>query len=245
MRGAPLYRPTPTLRTFGGNPTVAGPVSNGLRGGEMRGVVLGWDYKSASDQGKRATQGNPWIISSGTMGRFVLGDDSFDLSPFDPGTPDFSAPDFSSGPDFGLPDFYAGASASPIAPTSTLQTGVQAPDLGIPTFGPSAPIVSAGSPIAPVAPTPAVSSAGAAATAVAPAPSLAQSIANLFKPSAPTIPATMKTAVVPASGLYSIAPAGTSFLTQSTIVPGMPNSTVLIGGVVLLAFLAAMGSSRK
>jgi hypothetical protein len=55
----------------------------------------------------------------------------------------------------------------------------------------------------------------------------------------------MKTAVVPQSGLYSVAPAGTSFLTQSSIVPGMPNSTVLIGAAVLLAVAVAMGTSRK
>jgi hypothetical protein len=254
MNGAPLYRPTPSVSLLrGGNPVIDGPVSNGLRGGEMRGVILGADYKPGADKLRYAAGGNPWLVSSGSMNGFLargLGDDSFDLSPFDPGTPDFYSGAFAT-PDVPTPDFYEGASIVPfIAPTSTLDTGIQAPDLGIPTFGPSAPIVGSGSPLWSPAPPPVVSSAGnkppsVAAASVAGGSSIFSSIASILSKSSTPTPATMKTAVVPQSGLYSVAPAGTSFLTQSSIVPGVQNSTVLIGAAVLLAVAVAMGSSRK
>jgi hypothetical protein len=122
-----LYRPTPVVN-FGRGQFASQAVSfKNAPGGVMHGVDLDANYKRVADALRRVPSGNPWITASGTMGEFVpnglggfgLGDDTSDLVP---------------------PDFYGGVDMSPNIPAFT--PDIAAPDLGSPTFSPTAPVFS-------------------------------------------------------------------------------------------------------
>lgn len=247
-----LYRPTPVV-AWGRGPFASQNVLNGWTGGTMRGVVPGWNYAPGLGKAKAArTARQPWIKLSGTMGDFIpnglggagLGDDSTDFysgADASPVIPDsvpivpFAAPDLNptfspTAPDFSggsIPSsFFAGAFAGPSVPTPPAFSAITPP-----TFPPSAGAGPTGTGIPgtqPVSPAALVSSGTG----------LLNSIKNFFTPSAPKNVPTTNYANLPGYG-----GAKPSFLAQSTILPGTPNSTVLLGGLAVVVLLGALGAS--
>jgi hypothetical protein len=241
-----LYRPTPVTSFLSG---ITDPVISGaLRGGQMRGVILGCDYKSGADAVRYTNPSTPWILSSGTMNGF-LGQDDGSALPSD----FFSGLDASpSFPGAALPpDFYSGAFSAPIIPAGSLYLPPTAPDFANPI--PMAPIAAAlpdlgfGSPnpIAPVGPQPAISSAGSTKPAIAAAAvSTASPITSLLQSLGLSSRPTISTAIVPKSGLTML-PVQPSWFAQSSILPGTTNSTVLIGALAVVVLFGALAAGRK
>jgi hypothetical protein len=205
------------------------------RCGQMDGYTPNMASPALNAIGRRTLRGDPWIIRSGNMGKFLGQDD-------DDGGLDFStafAPVSLPAPaltDVGAaPSLfdYSGASAAPIVPTATLTLPGAAPSIG-------APILPAGSGVAslPAIANPAAPSA-AAGTLATSSPSIIQQIANLFKPTTTTTP---MTAAQP--GVYQSTTTTPSWFNQSTLVAGTPNSTVLFFGVAALVALAVLGGKK-
>jgi hypothetical protein len=128
-----LYRPTPVMNPWG--PPPPDVVLRGLRGGTMRGYQVNLNWKSFFDEIRSVKNSAPWIVKSGTMGRFNLGDDSTDdfsdlpLAPVDESNIDLSVMP-------ALPvDLYP--MSAPIAPAITPYTPGTPPIIssggGIPT----------------------------------------------------------------------------------------------------------------
>jgi hypothetical protein len=231
------YRPTPVIVLSGKTVGDDHVPLRRLPAGTMQGYTPNFVSPALNAIGRRTMQGDPWIISSGTMGKFVLGDDSLPEDFFSGLDVTPTLPTDSSG----LPsDFFTGAAGTPILPTASLPTLGPAPSLGIPNLpaGSGGGIPLTYTPAAPPAAGP--SAAQVQATAAA-GTSLLTSIANLFKP-APA-KATPMTAAMP--GVYSAYPTAPSWFAQSTLMPGMPNSTVLIFGVGALVLFAAMAGGKK
>jgi hypothetical protein len=234
-----VYRPTPIV-TLGGKTTGSdGVLMQRLPAGTMQGYTPNFASPALNSIGRRTISGDPWIISSGTMGRFVLGDDSLtadffagsNLSPIippsDPGLP---------------PDFFSGG-GTPILPTPVFSDPGLAPNIGIPGLpagsGGGIPFINTPGPAAPT-----ISSAGSASQAqatVAAGTSIFTAIANFFKPQ---VKATPMIAAQP--GVYNAYSAQPSWFQQSNILPGAPNWMILAGGVLAaVAFASAMGGGRK
>jgi hypothetical protein len=251
-----LYRPTPVIVLSGWDPAgevyypfglpVADPKKRWYgygfkgdttyprRGGTMEGYTPNMISPALNAIGRRTISGDPWIISSGTMGRFVLGDDLppdfFDSLSLPPVVPDSSS----------LPgDFFGSLDSSPIIPTANLPALGPAPSLGIPNL-PAA--WSGGIPLTYTAPRPpAASSAAQTQAEISAGTSLATNILNFFKP---TVKATPMTAAMP--GVYKATTVTPSWFQQSNILPGAPNWIVLAGGVLAaVMFASAVGGSRK
>jgi hypothetical protein len=191
--------------------------------------------------GRRTLRGDPWIIRSGNMGKF-LGQDDDDGSDLDFSTA-FSTPivptptltDVGAAPNLN-PD-YSGAFASPIVPAATVTSALPA----APNIGTSI-ISSAGGAIPPVMPVaaPPSAAAGTLAPAAAATPSIFTQIANLFKPTTSTTP---MTAAQP--GVYQSTTTTPSWFNQSTLMAGTPNSTVLFFGIAALVALAVFAGGKK
>ena len=232
-----VFRPTPVIVLSGKTVGDDHVPMRRLPAGTMHGYVPNRNSQALNSIGRRTISGDPWILSSGTMGRFVLGDDSLPSDFFSGLDAPPSLPTDSSG----LPsDFFSGAAGTPIIPTANLPTLGPAPSLGIPNL----PVGSGGGiplsytpPPPPGAPplTPAQIQATGAAGA-----SLLTSIANIFKP---TVKATPMTAAMP--GVYNATTVTPSWFGQSTLVAGMPNSMVLFLGVGAIALLAVMAGGKK
>jgi hypothetical protein len=230
------YRPTPVIVLSGKTVGDDHVPLRRLPAGTMQGYTPNFVSPALNAIGRRTIGGDPWILSSGTMGRFVLGDDSL-------------PEDFFSGldtppilpADSGLPsDFFTGAAGTPILPTASLPTLGPAPSLGIPNL----PAGSGGGiPLTYTAPPPPATPATAAQTqaTVAAGTSLLTSIANFFKP-APA-KATPMTAAMP--GVYNAYGAAPSWFSQSSLLPGTPNSTVLFGAAAVLVLFAVMAGGKK
>jgi len=261
-----VYRPTPVVRLSGWDPLgevyypyglpIADPKTRwygyGFKGdttyparcGTMQGYTPNMASPRLNAIGRRTLKGDPWLVASGTMGRFLGQDDGSDGSGMDfsgafasPTLPSSGIVDAGNAPN--LFD-YGGAFSSPTIPISSASAAGPAPNIGAPALpaasglipvsyaGPSAPTAAAGT-LAP-----------AAAPAAAAAPSLITSIANLFKS---TTSATPMTAAQP--GVYKATTVTPSWFSQSSLVSGTPNSTVLIFGVAALVAMAVFVGGKK
>lgn len=228
------YRPTPVIvlngKTVGDDHV---PLRR-LPAGTMHGYTPNFVSPALNAIGRRTISGDPWLISSGTMGRFVLGDDGsgLDFPPIDTTSVDITG-DLVPPSDFTIPQL------APIVPSSFPVDTTMAPITGTlvaPTISPisiSSQGVVAQAPLPPAA-------AQTQAT-VAAGTSLLTSIAKFFKPAPPK--ATPMTAAMP--GVYNAYPTAASWFGQSTLMPGMPNSTVLIFGIGALVLFAAMAGGKK
>jgi hypothetical protein len=70
--------------------------------------------------------------------------------------------------------------------------------------------------------------------------SILSSIANFFKPTASQTP---MTAAMP--GVYKATTVTPSWFGQSTLLPGIPNTTAVLGGVAVLLLFSAMMAGGK
>lgn len=233
------YRPTPVIVLSGKTVGDDHVPLRRLPAGTMHGYVPNQRSQALNSIGRRTLKGDPWILSSGTMGRFVLGDDSSGL--------DFTSvppPDFSSLPiDTTSVDITGGLVAPPTPQISAILTAPvdfttqNAPITGglvAPTISPIS-ISSQG-----VYAQPPASFPGQAQADIAAGTSLLTSISNFFKP---TVKPTPMTAAMP--GVYNATTVTPSWFGQSTPLPGTPNSTVLFGGVALLVLFAVMAGGKK
>lgn len=237
-----LFRPTPVVvlgRDMGADVVQLSKTPAGM--------MAGAPPASGRPSRSLATQGSPWIVRSGTMAIFgTLGQDASsdigvlsDPGSFDPGTIDGSF-DGSSGIDFS-------SFPAPNLPAAVPPDFPAAPDIGSPSF--AAPSFTPTTVAAPISP----SSIGAGPTGqsipgtqpvnpIQAGTSALNAITNLFKPSAPKPP---KAITLPAVGVNPKQDA-TSFWTGSTVVPGVPNTTVLLGGAAaVILLMALMGSKGK
>jgi hypothetical protein len=262
-----LYRPTPV---FNPGPPRGIPLSGAVSGGEMRGYDGGVNWKGFFDAKRAALQGSPWIVRSGTMGSF-LGQDGTDtidtsslplapigvsnidispiiaplpvdlypmpapispsIAPFNPG-PVSAAPSIvSSGGSVTAPGTAAAQAATPwgsiVSSLTSFGSSVVKAATGQPQINPA---------IAPVAPTTQQSLVAQAQSLQAQAAAIAAS--NPALAAQYTASANALLAQAGASGSSSF----TSFLTGSTIIPGLPNIAVLGGG--LLVVVVAIGAMK-
>lgn len=221
-----LYRPTPVV-TLGRGAFASQNVMGGWNGATMRGVVLGHNYAPGLGKAKAAKTGRqPWIKLSGTMGDFIpngLGGLGDDPTYMDPGN-------------LVPPDFVAGDTSLLLNPATLIYT---------PPFQVTASVL-------PDTLTPPPSAAGPtgfgipatqplnAAALVGPSASLFSNIASFFAPSTPkNVPANNYKAL---PGYGGTPP---SFLAQSTILPGTPNSTVVFGALAVAVLLATLGGGKR
>jgi hypothetical protein len=204
------------------------------------GMMYGFAEPDHSPSRSRGMAGDPWIVRSGSMSGFMLGQDqgvdafSGDILPFspvdtgggafDPGSLDYllsvgatSAPIV---PQFTPVSVTPPMLESPVAPPISFAPGTAAP---IPPSGPgpTGHSIPATQPLTPVV------SAGA---------SLANALSKLFAPSNPQPPNYTSLA---ARGVNPNIPAP-SWLAQSTVLPGTANATVLIGGAAVLVLIFAL-----
>jgi hypothetical protein len=225
-----VYRPTPVIvlsgKTVGGDHV---PL-RGLPAGTMHGYTPNMTSPALNAIGRRTLKGDPWLISSGTMGSFLAQDSSgLDLSTtMAPDVNTLTPPDFA-------PIVFTDMSTMPLAPT-------MAPDINTlippPTAAPTGSLLS---PSQITAASQQASAALASQQALSAAPSLLTSIANIFKPT-PTV--TPMTAAQP--GVYNPYATTPSWFQQSNILPGAPNWTILAVGLLAAAmFASAIGGSRK
>ena len=257
-----LFRPTPVV-TLGRDRGADRVTLSKTPAGMMLG---GPGATSRMPSRSLATQGAPWIVRSGTMASFgTLGnvpcgcdcagglgclgqDDGSDL--VDTGSTDFYSGAFAN-PSLpvdssGLPtDFFGGAGATPILPTTaTVQTPT---DLN--ALAPSYPTIAT-SPGMPAAP---AGQAGSGVglpgtTPLAPSTSLLQNLTNLLTPKPPTaysaipgVGVNPRAVVAPAT----VSPTAGQFLGESTLVSGVPNSTVIFGGLAALILLGVAFGGKK
>jgi hypothetical protein len=226
------YRPTPVIVLSGKTVGDDHVPLRRLPAGTMQGYTPNMTSPALNAVGRRTLKGDPWIISSGTMGRFVLGDDSLPPDFFSGANTPPILPDAPALP----PDFFSGA-GTPILPTTSVFDPGLAPNIGIPGFpgsGGGVPFISTPGPAAPASAASPVQSTVAAGT------SLLTSIANFFKP---TPKATPMTAAMP--GVYNAYAAQPSWFSQSSLLPGTPSSTVLFGAAAALVLFAVMAGGKK
>jgi len=221
------YRPTPVVVLSGKTVGDDHVPLRRLPAGTMYGYTPSFVSPALNAIGRRTISGDPWIIASGTMGRFVLGDDGsgLDFPPIDTTSIDITG------------DLTPPPSMIPAILTAPIDISTQ-----------NAPIT--GGLVAPTITPISISSQGvysqppsAAQTqaTVAAGTSLLTSIANFFKP-APA-KATPMTAAMP--GVYNAYPTAPSWFGQSTLMPGMPNAMVLAFGIGALVLFASMGGGGK
>ncbi len=220
------YRPTPVVVLSGKTVGDDHVPLRRLPAGTMYGYTPNMASQALSSIGRRTISGDPWILSSGTMGKFVLGDDSLPADFFDSLDTSPIVPDVPSLP----PDFFTGAAGTPILPTPNMPVMGPAPNIGIPSLpgsGGGIPFINTPGPALPsIPPSPAQTQATVAAGT-----SLLTSIANFFKPAPPK--ATPMTAAQP--GVYNAYPTAPSWFSQQSLVSGMPNyQTLLLGGAAIL-----------
>lgn len=253
-----LYRPTPILNP--GPP--ADVVLSRLPAGMMRGYDGSVNWKAYFDSQRAAVQGNPWIVRSGTMGSFVLGQDD--------GSIDYSNLPFPTD---------IGGSLSPLTPALPVDLYPMSPpiDPSIAPYSPGAPpsIVSSGGPILPpsssgfnitqfinsltslgtniaraatgqitpsIAPVPPSAAAGSQLTQPSALVASAQTLqaqANALDASNPALAAQYRQR---AAALLAQAGSGASWFSQSTIISGVPDVAVYGGGA--LALLLIVGAMR-
>jgi hypothetical protein len=240
-----VYRPTPVITLSGKTVGHDGVTLSRLPAGTMHGYTPNMASPALNAIGRRTLKGNPWLIRSGTMNGFLGQDDGVDIvqSNYDPGTgldlslPPVNVPQFYSvpGADLNLAPTSYSPSTSLVTPPSAVLPSVlntaalTAASTQTPAY--QAQLAAAGFPGAP---------APGQAAQVAAGGSILTSIANLFKS---TTSPTPMTAVQP--GVYKAATVTPSFFAQSTLLPGIPNATALIGGVFVIALFAMMAGGKK
>ena len=217
------YRPTPVIVLSGKTVGDDHVPLRRLPAGTMYGYTPNMASPALNAIGRRTLRGDPWIISSGTMGRFLLGDDGsgLDFPPIDTTSVDITG-DLTP-PSLTVPQL------APIVPSS------------LPVDTTMAPIT--GTLVAPTISPISISSQGVYAQpppSAAQATSLLTSIVNFFKPQ---VKATPMTAAQP--GVYNAYAARPSWFSQSSLLPGTPNSTVLFGAAAVLVLFAVMAGGKK
>lgn len=263
-----LYRPTPV---FNPGPPPRVPL-RGLPAGTMRGYADGVNWKAYFDSARAATQGNPWIVRSGTMGSF-LGQDSTD-------TVDFSNLPLA-------PVDTTNLNLSPIVAPLPVDLYPMSPPIA-PAIAPFTPgpisaapsiVSSGGSILSPATPSAAgqavtpwaqiVSSLTSFGTSIAKAATGQPQINPAIAPIAPTTqaslvaqaqslqaqaaalatsnPALAATYTAGANALVAQAGASSgSWFTQATVIPGLPNWGVLAGGsLAVVLVIGLMSKGRK
>jgi hypothetical protein len=267
-----LYRPTPV---FNPGPPRGIPLSGAVSGGAMRGYDSSVNWKAFFDSKRAALQGSPWIVLSGTMGSFVshgLGqDDGSDgsdlpLSPIDDSNLNLSplisplpvdvypmpapiaaaiAP-YNPGPVASAPSIVSsgGSLSSPAAsPTSTnAASSMSSLISSIAAAGTSIVKAATGqTQINPTIPPPMPAVSGTSSALVAQAQSL-QAQAAALAASNPTLAAQY---TAEANALLAQSGTSSSWLTQSTILPGVPDVAVYgIGIVALIGIAVAMKGGK-
>jgi hypothetical protein len=263
-----LYRPTPV---FNPGPPPRVPL-RGLPAGTMRGYADGVNWKAYFDSARAATQGNPWIVRSGTMGSF-LGQDSTD-------TVDFSNLPLA-------PVDMTSLNLSPILPPLPVDLYPMSPPIA-PAIAPFTPgpisaapsiVSSGGSILSPATPSAAgqavtpwaqiVSSLTSFGTSIAKAATGQPQINPAIAPVAPTTQASLvaqaQSLQAQAAALASSNPAlaatytasanallaqaggtGGSWFTKSSIISGLPDVAIYGGaGLVVLLIIGMAVKGRK
>lgn len=233
-----LYRPTPVIVLSGKTVGHDGVIMRRLPAGTMHGYTPNMVSPALNSIGRRTLRGNPWLVASGTMGSFLGQDDGsgmdFSGAFASPTLPSPGIIDTGAAPS--LFDF-GGAFSSPTIPISSGGGLPAAPDIGAPILPAGSGLTTLPAIAAPAKPTVA---AGTLAPVAAATPSILTSIANLFKP---TTLATPMTAAQP--GVYTSTTTTPSWFSQSSLIAGTPNSTVLIFGAAALVALIVLGGSKK
>jgi len=213
------YRPTPVIVLSGKTVGDDHVPLRRLPAGTMHGYTPNMASPALNAIGRRTLRGDPWIISSGTMGRFLLGDDGsgLDFPPIDTTSVDITG-DLTP-PSFTVPQL------APIVPSSLPVDTTMAPITGTLVAPTISPISISSQGVTAQAPPSGVQATVAAGT------SLAAAIANFFKPApAKAVP---MTAAQP--GVYNAYAAQPSWFGQQSLVAGMPNyQTLLLGGAAIL-----------
>lgn len=243
-----IFRPTPVMSLKG----IDRAVDRATLKKPPAGIMHGWPIMRGGPSRSFALQGDPWLIRSGSMasfgtlghaplGRLGQDDDDSDFTDFSStlSTPISSPGDFSVVPDGSFID-TTGAFSTPIIPTtSTLD--LTAPNFSTP-ISPVSPIQTAAD-AAPVAPTGGAGATGQSIPGTQPVnaaqtsawTSLLNAVTNVISPKK------TGTVLTPGVGVNpNTASASTNFLAASTILPGTPNGTVLVGGLVVLGVLAVV-----
>lgn len=251
-----LYRPTPVFNPGPQSANLSGAVS----GGVMRGCDSGVNWKAYFDSSRAATQGKPWIVSSGAMGAF-LAQDSIDISslpltPYDPGISlaPLPLPDsFWSMPspiapaivpyDPGSVPAIISSGGSITRPTPSSQPGSSLPSIFTSFSNLASSIIRAVNPLGtPAAPPATPPTQVQASSQIAQAQAL-QAQANALQASNPTLAAQYRAqanALLYGGGASS----GGSWFTQSTIFSGLPNWGVLAGGAAVIAIAFSFAGRR-
>jgi len=259
-----LFRPTPVVslgRDHAKDRTWLSKPPAGVMSGDC-------NCKSSAPCRSRALQGDPWIVRSGSMAAFGtlgneparehtrgvllgwLGDDGGDDMDFSeafssPVLPTSSAPEID-------PFATYGPTSIPIGDSSILAPPPAEPTL--PGSIASSSFSSALQPIVTQAPPPAPG-AGATGTGLpgtqpltSPTTSLLNAIKNVVAPTnTGAIKPLTSTAYTTLPG-YGVNPSPGigSFLSQSTLIAGVPNATVLFGGVAAIILMGALlGGGKK
>lgn len=244
-----LYRPTPVVN-LGNGAFASKNAGRGLPGSTMRGIPagssrLGAGAPTGAVSGMRRvdTRMQPWLKSSGTMGRFIpngLGQTdpsaidwstAGDITPISP--PDFT-PSYVPPPDLGLPAFqpvapalipsYFPAPPSLSEPSMIPASGILTPPAGA---GPTGTGIPGTQPLNP-------------ALLVSQATGLVSTIKSWFAPAAPAAPAGYK--ALPAVGGAPVA--APSWFSQQTLPLSQQlgsNGLVLAAAAVLILALGSGG----
>lgn len=244
-----LYRPTPVVRLGAGDFSSRSTL-NRLPGTTMQGIPAGagalgkaGPTGTVSRMRRVNTMAQPWIHASGTMHGF---------------TPNGLGDLVDDGTDIGI-DWTTYGDSYPVLPDASTPdfSSIPAPDLGLPAYNPTLPVLIAPSsgplpPIAGAGPTgtgiPGTQPVNTTTVAMQQAGGLLSAITNFFKPSVPAAPAGYKSlpgygTAVAAPGARStyVAGSGASWFTQSTIIPSIPNWGVVAIGVIAVVALSGGG----
>lgn len=253
------YRPTPILNPGPQTANLSGAVSGGVMGDYDPSV----NWKAYFDSQRAAVQGKPWIVRSGAMGAFVLGQDDGTLPlpppPADPGIsldplapPDISwampspiAPSIVPYDPGAPPAFVTGGSPltppsmpgfnwqSLIAPVTSLVTNITRAATGSGGINPSVP----------PGPPPQASQLTQPSSLVAQAQAL-QAQANALQASNPQLAAQYRASAASLLAQAGGAPGG-SWFTQSNVIPGLPNWGVLAGVLAIVVLGSSMLGGRR
>jgi hypothetical protein len=229
-----VYRPTPVVVLSGKTVGTDHVPLRRLPAGTMHGYTPNMASPALNAIGRRTISGNPWLLASGTMNGFLGQDDGpilfSDVSPIDttlePSGSLLTPPPFSPS----TPVFLPQPSDLNLQPTTYEPTGT----LIASTFQPSASSLPSGLSPGLVAPT------NFSSLQPAVAPSAIQQIASLFTGTQNT---TKMTAAMP--GVYNAQTVTPSWFAQSTLLPGIPNVSALLGGAAVLLLLSSVAIGGK
>lgn len=218
------------------------------------GMMHGWPMLSGAPSRSMGLQGDPWLVRSGTMSTFgTLGNE-----PCRKDCAGCAHPCGMQGMGQDSTDFYSGAFASPSIPASIDTSGFDysgafaTPNIpaAIDTSFGAAPNLFSSSfpapgllPVVTSAPAPALP--GTQPINVPQATSVLQSALNLAN--AAVKPTTATVTLPPVGVNPNIPPAGSlsSFFSGSTLIAGVPNATVIFGGLAALVLVGVLMGGKK